>query len=176
MNRTHIFALALVPLLAVACTSKEGQQAQGGEQGMAEQAGQMGQQAMGGMQTVTLSPKNDSGVTGTVEFSAAGSDSVQVKVSLMGIEPGTEYPTHIHHGSCASEGGVAQPLASVTGQADSTGTSTTTVAHSLFMPDSSYFVQAHGADMSPVACGDIPATPHDGGMSDSSSMGSDGSM
>lgn len=170
MKSARTLAWVLVPLVAIACTSKEGQQSQG-QQGMAEQSGQMSQQATGGAQTITLSPKGNSGISGTAEFSAAGSDSVQVKVSLKGIEQGKEYPTHIHHGSCAAEGPVAQPLTSVTGMADSTGTSTTTVAHSLFMPDSTYFVQSHLPDGTPAACGDIPAMAHGGAMSDSSSMG-----
>jgi hypothetical protein len=170
MKSTRTLAWVLVPLVAIACTSKEGQQSQS-QQGMSEQSGQMSEQATGGAQSISLSPKNDSGITGTAEVSAAGSDSVQVKVSLKGIEQGKEYPTHIHHGSCATEGPVAQPLNSVTGMADSTGTSTTTVAHALFMPDSSYFVQSHLPDGTPAACGDIPAMADGGAMSDSSSMG-----
>lgn len=175
MKKTHILAWALVPMVALACQGREAQQGSeaGGQSAMQEQAasGQMASAA----QSVDMASKNESGITGTATFTAAGSDSVQVQVSLKGVEGGKAYPTHIHHGSCAAEGGVAQPLNSVEGQSDGTGSGTTTVAHSVFMPDSSYFVQSHLPDGTPAACGDIPTMPHEG-MSDSSSMGGGDSM
>lgn len=178
MKTTRILAWALVPMVAIACQGREAQQEQGGEQ--ATQQAAQGQEAAGQMQesaaqTVTMSSKGESGITGTATLSAAGGDSVQIQVSLKGIEAGKSYPTHVHHGSCEAEGGVAQPLNSVEGQSDGTGSSTTTVAHSLFMPDSSYFVQSHLPDGTPAACGDITDMSH-GGMSDSASMSGEDSM
>lgn len=174
MKTTRILAWALVPMVAIACQGREAQQSQGGEQAAQgqEAAGQMQES---GAQTVTMSSKGESGITGTAMLSAAGTDSVQIKVSLKGVEAGKSYPTHVHHGSCADEGGVAQPLNSVQGTSDGTGSSTTTVAHSLFMPDSSYFVQSHLPDGTPAACGDIESMEH-GGMSDTSSMSGGDSM
>ncbi len=175
MKSTRILACCVAGLLAVACQGQTKQQeAQGAmsEQGSAA-GGMSGQQ--GGMQSVSMSPKNDSGITGMAEFSPAGSDSVTITVTLHGVEQGKTYPTHVHHGSCDSPGAVAQPLNSVTVESDSTGSSATTVAHSIFMADSSYFVQSHLPDGTPAACGDLPSMPHGGamggGMSDSSSMG-----
>ncbi|HKK09158.1 MAG TPA: hypothetical protein VKA44_09755 [Gemmatimonadota bacterium] len=177
MKKSRILAWALVPMVAIACQGKTAQQSSESGQG-AMQAQASGGQMASAAQTVDMSSKNQSGITGTATFTAAGSDSVQVQVSLNGIEGGKSYPTHIHHGSCATEGSVAQPLTSVDGQSDGTGTSTTTVAHSMFMADSSYFVQSHLPDGTPAACGDIPAMPHEGmsGGSDSSMTGGGDSM
>ncbi|HKK28705.1 MAG TPA: hypothetical protein VKB18_11525 [Gemmatimonadota bacterium] len=174
MKTNRILAWALVPMVAIACQGREAQQSQGGEQAAQEQpaAGQMQET---GAQTVTMSSKGESGITGTATLSAAGADSVQIRVSLKGIDAGKAYPTHVHHGSCSTEGAVARPLNSVQGQSDGTGSSTTTVAHSLFEPDSSYFVQSHLPDGTPAACGDIAGLPH-GGMSDSASMSGGDSM
>jgi hypothetical protein len=168
MNKMHILALTLVPALAVACGGREGQPAaQAGQKAAAEQAAP---KPAPGMMSITMASKGQSGITGTAMLTAAGSDSVQVNVSLKGVEQGKSYPTHVHHGTCAQEGAVAQPLTSVMGQADSTGTSTTTIANSVFVPDSSYFIQSHLPDGTPAACGDVPAEMH-GTMPDSSSTG-----
>jgi Cu/Zn superoxide dismutase len=70
--------------------------------------------------TVALHEENGSGESGTATLTQMGSD-VKVVITLKGA-PATAQPAHIHDGTCAKLGGVANPLTSVTG-----GTSTTTV-------------------------------------------------
>lgn len=69
---------------------------------------------------VTLAAQNGSGETGTAVLTQVGGD-VKVVVSIPNGPAGPQ-PAHIHTGTCASLGGVAYPLQSLT-----SGSSTTTV-------------------------------------------------
>lgn len=157
MRKTTITALVLLSPLAVLACGETGTQ-EGGQMGEAAMD-TAASEAMAGQEqagtTVSLSAKGESGVTGDVRLVPAG-DSVQVALSLTGLTEGQSYPAHVHTGSCSAGGGVAQPLSSVTGQAGGTGSSTSTVAGSVF-GDTTYFVQAHGSGGTPVACGDLPS-------------------
>ena len=148
------------PVLVVACAALmacgqggEQQQAQTEEeaaaQKKAEQAAQSGEDV-----SVTLSPKNESGIRGRALLARQG-DSIRVRLTLSGLEPGTSYPAHVHEGTCQAGGGVATALAGVAAE-DTTGASTTTFAASAVSPDGAYFLQAHLPDGTPAACGDVP--------------------
>lgn len=110
--------------------------------------------------SVALASKPHSKVTGTVTLTTKG-DSTEVMVELKGGRNGTTYPSHIHEGTCAKEGKVVVPLNSVKVGADGSGSSTTMVPTSTL--DSartqygSLFEQSHFPNMTPAACGDIPA-------------------
>lgn len=155
MRKTTITALGLLlPLAILACgetgTQQGGEMEEGAEDTMASDT----MTAEPGA-TVSLSAKGESGISGDVRLVPAG-DSVRVGLSLTGLTEGQSYAAHVHTGSCSSGGGVARPLSSVTGQAGGIGSSTTTLAASVFA-DTTHFVQAHGSGGTPVACGDLPA-------------------
>lgn len=113
---------------------------------------------------LSLSPKNQSGVSGRARLHQHG-DSLHVSLRLTGLDPGASYPAHVHHGTCQTGGGVAVGLNAVSGR-DSTGTSSTTFLASTVSPDSAYFLQAHLPEGTPAACGDVPtgAFGSSGGM------------
>lgn len=142
--KTYIAAIALIPMcaaaLSVGCEGRE--RAESGE---------------ATVDTVALAPKNNSGITGSVIVNESA-DSTTITVILKGGVPGNTHPTHIHHGTCAEPGAVLQPLTSVTIGADSTGTSTTTVATKTLedAEDSGpLLVQTHQPGGVPAACGAI---------------------
>lgn len=167
----------LLPLAILACGetgTQEGGMEETGEEAMA--ADTMASDTMTAMEagsTVALSAKGESGVSGDARLESAG-DSVRVALSLTGLTEGQSYPAHVHTGTCDTGGGVAQPLTPVTGQAGGTGSSTSTLAASIFA-DTTHFIQVHGQGGTPVACGDLPA-PSDwqGGMSGSEDGGDSG--
>lgn len=161
--RIRLLAVALLLPFVAACARTESQGAGTAKdtssmqqkQPTAAPSGAMAPGASTAM-TVDLAAKGSSGITGTATLTPAG-DSLTVKVHLTGIAQGKSYPTHIHHGSCAQEGAVAVPLNSVQGQADGTGTSTTTIPTSK-VPTGPHFIQSHLPDGTPAACGDVTQT------------------
>lgn len=160
MKAIRTAAALLVPLAVVACAEQGGDQtAMDEEQQPAAQQQDMtadtaGQRAAGGA-SFELSAKNESGITGTTRVAPQG-DSLRVRLSLSGLTEGNSYAAHVHQGDCEQGGGVAVALSSVSGQADGTGSSTSTVARSALQSGQSYFVQAHMPDGTPAACGDVP--------------------
>ena len=59
----------------------------------------------------------------TVSFDLA-SQSLTVKISLIGLAPNSTHPAHIHSGSCANQGAVVYPLQNVIADAHGVGAST----------------------------------------------------
>lgn len=114
--------------------------------------------------SVTLSPKNQSGIRGKAVIGRRG-DSIQVRLMLSGLDAGSSYPAHVHEGTCKAGGGVARALTKVAAR-DSTATSRSTFPASVVSPDSAYFLQAHLPDGTPAACGNVPtgAFGSSGGM------------
>lgn len=178
MRKTMLTALGLMLPLAVLACGETGTQ-QGGQ--MEEAATDTAPAETATEQdpagtTVSLSAKGESGISGDVRLMPSG-DSVRLGLSLTGLNEGQSYPAHIHTGNCSAGGGVAQPLNPVAGEAGGTGSSTSTVAASVFA-DTTYFVQAHGSGGAPVACGDLPAAEEwqgDGSMSGGGSSSGGGS-
>lgn len=112
-------------------------------------------QAAAAADTVALSARNESGITGAVVLTAKG-DSTVVVVKLKGGTPGTSYSTHIHKGTCAEPGGVVAPLAGVAVGEDGTGASTTTVASKALADAKAagpLLVQSHLPGGRPATCG-----------------------
>lgn len=108
-----------------------------------------------------LEPKNESGVTGEAYTEAAPGDSAAVVLELDGLEEGAEYPAHVHEGTCEEGGGVAAALNPVTGGADGSGTSRTTLATEGFSETDPYFVQVHLPDGTPASCANVPQASPD---------------
>ncbi len=96
---TLITALSLVPPLAAQ---------EDDDEGMQEEI------------TVTLAPKNDSGISGTAvlrhEVDAMGQPAPKVVIDLTGVEAGQSYSAHVHKGTCATGGGVVTALVAVEAQ------------------------------------------------------------
>lgn len=119
--------------------------------------GMMG--GMGGMATtVTLAAVGGSGVTGEATLTPSGNQT-EVMVRLMGLEPNSTHPGHIHQGTCAAPGSVVAPLQDITADATGAGTMTTTVpvaADSVTMGQ--HIVAYHGEGGAPIVCGEVRHT------------------
>ena len=111
--------------------------------------------AQGATVTLTLSPENNSGITGTATLTDMGNGQTRVAVR---ISPGTgDHPAHIHSGNCGpSLGAVVYPLSNVQG-----GTSTTEVGASLAsLQTGDFAINLHESPTNIplyVACGNILA-------------------
>jgi hypothetical protein len=104
---------------------------------------------------VGLEAKAESGITGTATVIRAA-DGVEVALDLDGLTAGQTYASHIHRGTCDDDRGVVAPLEDIAADGE-TARGTTTVGQSMLDPSAeSLFIQVHGADGTPVACGDIP--------------------
>jgi len=106
--------------------------------------------------TVTLSPENNSGISGTATLTPMGSQT-QVVINVTGEPAGASEPDHIHTGQCGpSLGGVKFPLKNV-----ENGTSTTTVNATLASLETGGFaINLHESAANIghfIACGNIPA-------------------
>lgn len=102
---------------------------------------------------VELLEENMSGITGEAVISDVAGANSAVRVVLDGTVADTEYPGHVHVGSCEVQGDIVHVLGSVIGGPAGTGT-----AISTGVPDNllvgGYYIQYHeGAPE--VACGDI---------------------
>jgi CHRD domain len=84
---------------------------------------------------ITLQPQAFSGVTGTatVTYNAA-TKRTTVKVTVQHLEPGSVHPSHVHGGTCRSNGPVLEGLMSVKANAQGTGVATTTFAGAIKTP------------------------------------------
>lgn len=175
MDARRLLTLAAIPLVGVVACGERAAEEEAAEGGMAE--GEMaGERAAGqaAEKTVDLTPKNDSGITGTAVIEeTAGGDSLRVSLTLNGLAEGNQYPAHIHTGTCQQTGGVAVGLTGVTGQAGGSGTSTSTVAADALSADQSYYVQAHLPNGTPASCGNLPA-PEGGSGGGQASSGQGG--
>ena len=104
--------------------------------------------------STSVSPKNDSGMQGHVMVSA-GSDALTIKLEVLGLEGGTEYPAHLHGGTCAEGGDVIAELNSPTVASVGLGSSLTELSPDVMEAGGSYFVQLHLPDGTPAACADV---------------------
>ncbi len=104
--------------------------------------------------TVTLSPQNNSGQSGTAMLQQTGSDVV-VTLRMTGIPAGVAEPAHIHPGTCAKLNPAPKyPLTNATN-----GTTTTTI-HNVQLASllgGMYAINVHNARNLAiyVACGNI---------------------
>lgn len=134
-------AIALPALALAACS--EG----GGETAEAAPADQ-------NQITASVQAKSESGMQGHVMITSEA-DEIIVKLEVLGLEAGTEYPAHLHQGSCAEGGEVVAELDSPTVASVGLGSSLTHLSADVMQPDRSYFVQVHRPDGTPVACADV---------------------
>ena len=97
-----------------------------------------------------LDDVNDSGISGKA---TATHSQQEVTVSIVleeGAQPDVSYPAHIHTGSCEQGGPVAVDIGPVQNLQSSK-----TVPLSELPTDQAAFIQVHGPDGQPVACGDM---------------------
>lgn len=145
-------------LTLVACA--EGQDEGEMEEPLTEETGMpdvpgLGEEPARGPVEVGLDPRSESGVTGTAVVTPIA-DGFEVSLDIEGLAAGQTYPSHLHRGSCDDDMGVVAPLEDVTA-VDETGQSTTTIGSSMLDPTAeSLFIQVHGTDGAPIACGDVP--------------------
>jgi LPXTG-motif cell wall-anchored protein len=117
--------------------------------------------AQGRTATVTLSPENNSGITGTATLTDMGNGETQVVVRI--TPTSGDHPAHIHSGNCGPTlGGVVYPLTNV-----QNGTSTTVVGTSLAdVQTGGFAINLHESPTNIplyVACGNIQAAAQVGG-------------
>lgn len=112
--------------------------------------------------TVTgLDEVNDSGISG--EATATHSQQ-EVTVSILlkeGARPDASYAAHIHSGTCEQGGPVVVDIGPVQNLQSSK-----TLQLSQLPADQPAFIQVHGPDGQPVACGDMEGHEGDGAMRD----------
>lgn len=156
-----------IPLLlgllvgACACDAGNDQQAQPeSEQSVATQVQAQKGERFRSTSQVALLPKTDDGIGGTALIVRPPGDSIELRVTLHGVEPGTGYPVHVHRGTCQTGGAVATSLRTVAAQ-DSMASSATKFRAVDLSPDGAYFIQAHLPDGTPAACGNVPTGAFD---------------
>jgi CHRD domain len=89
--------------------------------------------------------------------------TLTVKLSLTGLAPNSTHPSHIHAGSCSTEGPVVYTLRNVVADGYGDGTATSTVPRvTTGIPAKGWFIEVHnGPGLSPadqflpIACGDV---------------------
>lgn len=86
---------------------------------------------------------------------SAGSDSLTIKLEVLGLEGGTEYPAHLHNGTCERGGEVVADLNSPTVASVGLGSSLTALPPDVMQDGQPYFVQVHRPDGTPAACADV---------------------
>ncbi len=108
--------------------------------------------------SLTLGAWQNSGESGTVNFTPLTAEETQVQAQLTGT-PGP-HQGFLHVGSCAAMGAVVARLGALTVGADRSGTLTTNVGLPLsVLRDGNHFIAFHQANGDPgnaVACTDIP--------------------
>lgn len=104
---------------------------------------------------VSMSPRNDSGWMGSLMIAPAG-DRITIKLELLGLKEGEDYPAHLHRGSCEGGGPVVTELEPLGVNQLGLGSSSTVLDAGTLEEGTSYFVQAHLPDGTPAACADLP--------------------
>lgn len=136
-------AVTLTSFALIACGGETSQQ-----QASAATSGSASQYS------ASVSPKNDSGMQGHVMVST-GSDALTIKLEVLGLKGGTEYPAHLHRGTCASGGDVVAELEPPTVASVGLGSSLTELPSDEMQAGEPYFVQVHLPDGTPAACADV---------------------
>ena len=162
MRKTLVLGLALMALAAACGTDEEREDAAGATTALTDTAGltdtdellEEAEDALEDALTLDLQEQNNSGITGTVEFSPTSDGTVEVEIELDGSDGGP-HPAHIHPGSCADlDPAPKWPLTNVVD-----GRSETTVDADLSeLTAQEYAVNVHdspeNADLY-VACADV---------------------
>lgn len=160
MQRRHWLTLTTASCLALAFAAC---QPAGDETTMDQEPEESGAEATaaegGHMEgvSVTLVPKNESGMAGTAIVREAPGDSMDVSLKLSGLSAGQDYPAHVHRGTCNSPGPVTAALESVTAGADTASSRGTVPDPRVESPGGDFLIQVHLPDGTPAACGMIPA-------------------
>lgn len=141
--RAAVAAVALTSAALLACSGAEQpQRAAGGGETSESQF------------SASVAPKNDSGMQGHVMVST-GADSLTIKLEVLGLEAGTEYPAHLHRGTCERGGEVVAELDPPTVASVGLGSSLSALSPQVMEADASYFVQVHLPDGTPAACANV---------------------
>ncbi len=110
--------------------------------------------------TIALQAVGGSGITGETTLTESG-QRTQIMVRLMGSQPDATHQGHIHQGTCANLGSIVVPLDPINVDAQSMGTSTTTVDVPIHtVANGQHLIAYHvtgGSPGAPVACGEVPA-------------------
>jgi hypothetical protein len=161
VRKTLALGLALVALAAACGTDEEQEDAAGATTALTDtgltdtdELLDEAEEALEDALTLDLREQNNSGITGTVEFSPTSEGTVEVEIELDGSDGGP-HPAHIHPGSCADLDPVPKwPLTNVVD-----GKSKTTIDADLGeLTAQEYAVNVHdspeNADLY-VACADV---------------------
>lgn len=108
MRKTLVLGLALMALVAACGTDEEQEDAAGATTALTDTGAltetdellEEAEDALNDARTLDLKEQNNSGITGTVEFSPTSEGKVEVEIELDGSEGGP-HPAHVHAGSCA---------------------------------------------------------------------------
>lgn len=150
MRISRLSAFALAALVVAACAETAEDEAVPADSAAVATDSARAQQLPTEPTVTELDDVNDSGISG--EATATHSQN-EVTVSILlkdGAKPDVNYPAHIHTGTCKDGGPVAVELGTVQNLQ-----STKTVPLSSLPSGQPAFVQVHGADGKPVACGNM---------------------
>jgi hypothetical protein len=109
-----------------------------------------------------MTAQNGSGVAGTGQiYKEVG--AFKVSIELTGLVPNSSHVSHVHLGSCASQGAIAYALLQVVADSNGRATATSTVAEDYALARTGWYVNVHlGEDLSEpgyvpsISCGDLP--------------------
>lgn len=139
--------LAVVLALAAGCGGGEG------GDGAAEASGAPGDRAEA---SAPVEAMGGSGMTGSLRVTRSG-DRLTVKLEVLGVESGTEYPVSLRRGACGSDGEQVAQLDPPTVAEVGLGSSLTEVSAAGVEPGRAYSVRVDGPDGAPVACSEFEA-------------------
>lgn len=112
-------------------------------------------------QQVMLATMNNSGATAEASLATVG-ERTSVAVKLTGARANVTLREHIHSGRCQQPGPPVVTLDSLVTDSAGTATATTMIDIPLgTVANGQHYVQVHGRDGAPIACGDVAAL---GGM------------
>lgn len=112
------------------------------------------------LQTAAANNKN-AHATGVAHLNLSG-HTLKVELTLTGLEPNSQHAAHIHAGSCAKQGAVLYPLATVKADSKGKATVTTMISNVTTIPSTGWYVNVHrSTDLAtqtgfdPIVCGDV---------------------
>ncbi len=108
--------------------------------------------------STTISPLPGYSAHGTATLRATPSgNQFMITVAMQGLSPGA-HPEHIHAGTCPKSGAIVYSLPTLHAGSDGTASATATIDATLSsIADGKHSVNVHQPDLTPVACGTIPA-------------------
>jgi hypothetical protein len=110
----------------------------------------------------TMTAQNGSGVSGTGQiYKEVG--AFKVSIELTGLVPNSSHVSHVHLGSCTSQGAIAYALLQVVADSAGRAAATSRVAEDYALARTGWYVNVHTGEnmdeaeyLPSISCGDLP--------------------